>query len=100
VPFKYQAQFIDEVKAPGHLAKLIEVDGKGPKHHGTEFYSLAVAGACLNEVEDRPIINAVSHGRSWGEQQQALIALGRQYKRWKPPVGPVAVLKTTGSIAD
>jgi pimeloyl-ACP methyl ester carboxylesterase len=100
VPFKYQAQFIDEVKAAGHLAKLIEVDGKGPKHHGTEFYSLAVAGACLNEVEDKPIINAVSHGRSWGEQQQALIALGRQYKKWKPPVGPVAVLKTTGSIAE
>jgi len=100
VPFRYQAQFIDEVKAAGHLAKLIEVDGKGPQHHGTEFYSLAVAGACLNEVEDKPIVNAVAHGRSWGEQQQALIKLSQQFRRWKPSVGPVAVLKVTSSIAE
>ena len=72
VPFKYQAQFIDEVKAAGHLAKLIEVDAKGPQHHGTELYALAVAGACLNEVRDEPIIAAVASGRSWGEQQHAL----------------------------
>ena len=100
VPFKYQTQFTDEVKAAGHLAKLIEVEGKGPQHHGTEFYSLAVAGACLNEVEDRPIIAAVARGRSWGEQQQALGQLGRQYKKWKPPIGPVAALKVTGNVSE
>ncbi len=99
VPFKYQAQFIDEVKAAGHLAKLIEVDGKGPQHHGTEFYSLAVAGACLNEVADAPIIGAVARGRSWGEQQHALSELGWQSKKWKRPIGPVAVLKLTDNFS-
>jgi pimeloyl-ACP methyl ester carboxylesterase len=100
VPFKYQAQFIDEVKAAGHLAKLIEVDGKGPQHHGTEFYSLAVAGACLNEVEDKRIINAIARGRSANEQQQALLKLNQQFRKWKPSIGPVAVLKVTSNIAE
>ncbi len=100
VPYKYQAQFINELKGAGHLAKLIEVEGKGAHHHGTEFYSLAVAGACLNEVEDRPIVAAVAGGRSWGEQQQALIQLAQQLKRWKPPIGPVAVLKLAGDVSE
>ena len=99
VPFKYQAQFIDEVKAAGHLAKLIEVDAKGPQHHGTELYALAVAGACLNEVRDEPIIAAVASGRSWGEQQHALGQLAWQTKKWKPSIGPVVALRLTDNLA-
>ena len=43
---------------------------------------------------------AVARGRSWGEQQQALGQLGRQYKKWKPPIGPVAALKVTGNVSE
>jgi pimeloyl-ACP methyl ester carboxylesterase len=86
VPFKYQAQFVEDLKVAGHLAALIEVDGKGPKHHGVQGYALPVAGACLNEETDESLVEAVGRGRTWGQQQYALSQLGSQTKKWKPAV--------------
>jgi pimeloyl-ACP methyl ester carboxylesterase len=100
VAFKYQAQFIDQVKTAGHSARLIEVDGTGEHHHDAEKYALPVAGACLNEVADEPIIAAVARGRSWAERTNALSQLPWQFKRWKPPVGPLAGLKTAAKLAN
>ena len=100
VAFKYQAQFIDQVKAAGHRAMLVEVDATGEHHHDTEKYALPVAGACLNEVLDEPIIAAVARGRSWGERTNALSQLPWQFKKWKPPMGPVAGLKTAAKLAN
>jgi pimeloyl-ACP methyl ester carboxylesterase len=100
VAFKYQAQFIDQVKAAGHTATLIEVDATGEHHHDAEKYALPVAGACLNEVADESIIAAVARSRSWAERTHALSQLPWQFKRWKPPIGSVASLKTAAKLAN
>ena len=72
------------LKAAGHAAKLIEVEGKGSQHHGVEQFSLPVAGACLNGVTDESIVWAVAREQSAGRQQQALAQLGWQYRKLKP----------------
>ena len=84
VAFKYQSQFVDGLKAAGHAAKLIEVEGEGAQHHGVEQFSLPVAGACLNGVTDESIVWAVAREQSAGRQQQALAQLGWQYRKLKP----------------
>ena len=85
VAFKYQSQFVDGLKAAGHAAKLIEVEGQGPQHHGVEQFSLPVAGACLNGVADENIVAAVAREQSWTQQQHALAQLGWPSRKLKPP---------------
>jgi len=81
VAFELQSQFVDDLNAAGHAAKLIEVEGKGPQHHDVELLALPVAGACLNGVTDESIIRAVARDQS---PSQALAQLGWQNKKLKP----------------
>jgi pimeloyl-ACP methyl ester carboxylesterase len=90
-PLAQQIQFIDRIKAAGHNALAIEVDGEG--HHGVSKWSVPAAGACLNNLTDELIIRAVARG----QLQHSLSSLGYQPGRWRPIVArPISATMPTG----
>ncbi len=60
-PLSQQIEFAESLKAAGHNAVAIEVDGD--EHHGVSKWTIPAAGACLNKLTDDLLIRAVDLGQ-------------------------------------
>jgi pimeloyl-ACP methyl ester carboxylesterase len=89
-PLAQQIQFAKSLKAAGHNAVAIEVDGD--EHHGVSKWTIPAAGACLNNLTDDLIIRAVARG----QLQHPLTGLRFQPGRWTPMMGKPASAAIAG----
>jgi hypothetical protein len=81
VPYKFQAPFVDRVKAAGHHAMAIAVEGLGAKHHDVVPATLPVAGVCLNNASDEIIARRaveLAHAQIRGQAQALAQAHGQR----------------------
>lgn len=84
-PFDQQLRFAEAIRAAGHHARVIPLEGSGENEHGAAQYTLPAAGSCLNKLADEKIAKAIQHRPAKAAAQASA----------KP--APVAAIKTVSA---